>query len=265
MLDTYTGRENESFQSLKIYPMKTLAFEEKAPGEIFEEYDHNSMMIKVNFWRSGLEALNEEALKPIEIKVRKDMPIGELQARLVEENKKATNQVWLPCDVKVLKRNPLLNTSHLEVLSEQPDKLLNQLRINEGVNLFVENKNIPHPTGLHIGESEKEGLINTTGTIDTPKWEIEHELDGLRFQVKFNSPTDPKAITPETAITAQQIHESLNEIYKHYMILDRRMSVLDLKIKISTFLGIGLHELVFRRGGAHGVELLEDEDSLKQA
>jgi hypothetical protein len=105
--------------------MKTLAFEEKAPGEIFEEYDHNSMMIKVNFWRNGLEALNEEALKPIEIKVRKDMPMGELQARLVEENKKATHQVWLPCDVKVLKRNPLLNTSHLEVLSEQPDKLLN--------------------------------------------------------------------------------------------------------------------------------------------
>ena len=83
--------------------------------------------------------------------------------------------------------------------------------------------------------------------------------------MKFNSPIDSKATTPETAITAQQIHESLNEIYKHYMIVDRRMSVLDLKIKISTFLGVGLHELVFRRGGAHGVELLEDEDSLKQA
>jgi len=43
------------------------------------------------------------------------------------------------------------------------------------------------------------------------------------------------------------------------------MSVLDLKLKISESVGIGLDQIVFRRGGAHGVELLEDEDSLKQA
>ena len=43
------------------------------------------------------------------------------------------------------------------------------------------------------------------------------------------------------------------------------MSVLDLKLKISTVVGISLDQLVFRRGGAHGVELLEDDDSLKQA
>lgn len=170
--------------------------------------------------------------------------------------------------MKVLKRNPLLNTSHLETLSEKPDMLLNQLRVNEGVNLFVENANVPHPTGLNIGESEKEGLINTTGSIETPKWEIEHELDGLRFQVRFNTPIDSKnkePIVPEHAITASQIQESQNEIYKHYMIVDRRISVLDLKIKLSAFLGVGLHEIVFRRGGSHGVELLEDDDSLKQA
>lgn len=43
------------------------------------------------------------------------------------------------------------------------------------------------------------------------------------------------------------------------------MSVLDLKLKISSAVGISLDQLVFRRGGAHGVELLEDDDSLKQA
>jgi len=62
MLDTYTGREKESMRSLKIYPMKTLALEEKLPSEVFEEYDPNAMQIKVNFWRGGLEALNEEVL-----------------------------------------------------------------------------------------------------------------------------------------------------------------------------------------------------------
>lgn len=33
-------------------------------------------------------------------------------------------------------------------------------------------------------------MINTTGTADTPKWEIEHELDGLRYQVRFNTPAE---------------------------------------------------------------------------
>ena len=69
MLDTYTGRENESLQQLKIYPMRTLALEEKLEEEAFEEYDPNSIQIKINFWRPGLEALTEEVLQPVEIKV----------------------------------------------------------------------------------------------------------------------------------------------------------------------------------------------------
>ena len=89
-----------------------------------------------------------------------------------------------------MKRNPLLNTSHLEVLSNDLNKQLTQLRINEGVNLFVENKSVHHPQGLNVGASEQDGMINTSGTVDTPKWEIEHELDGLRYQVRFNTPTE---------------------------------------------------------------------------
>ena len=54
MLDTWTGRENETLRELKIYPMKTLVFEEKLSSEVFDEYDPNSMLIKVNFWRAGL-------------------------------------------------------------------------------------------------------------------------------------------------------------------------------------------------------------------
>ena len=69
MLDTYSGRENETLQQLKIYPMKTLALEEKTSDETFDEYDPDSMLIKVNFWRPGLEALTDEILQPIEMKV----------------------------------------------------------------------------------------------------------------------------------------------------------------------------------------------------
>ena len=134
--------------------MKTLALEEKTPDETFEEYDPDSMLIKVNFWRSGLEALTDEILQPIEIKVQKNMAMSALMARLAEENNSRTQQDWKENDVRVLKRNPLLNTSHLEILSDQPAKLLTQLRINEGVNLFVENKNVPHPQGLNVGDGD---------------------------------------------------------------------------------------------------------------
>lgn len=72
MLDTYTGRESETLEVLKIYPMKTLAFEEKLPNQNFEEYDPNSMVIKVNVWRDEIQSLSEEVLKPTLIKVEKE-------------------------------------------------------------------------------------------------------------------------------------------------------------------------------------------------
>ena len=42
-LDTYTGRENETLEVLKIYPLRTLAFEEKADEDKFVDYDPNSI------------------------------------------------------------------------------------------------------------------------------------------------------------------------------------------------------------------------------
>ena len=56
--------------------MKTLAFEEKAAEETFEDYDPNKMCVKVNFWRPGLDALTPEVLHPQEIFVLKDMPMS---------------------------------------------------------------------------------------------------------------------------------------------------------------------------------------------
>jgi len=105
--------------------MKTIALEEKLDKEVWEEYDPNAMLIKVNFWRAGLEALNEDVLHPIEIKVKKDMAMCDLLVLLAAENNKMTGtEEWTPEDICVLKRSPLLNTSHLELLSDKPEKLL---------------------------------------------------------------------------------------------------------------------------------------------
>ena len=64
--------------------MKTLSLEEKLPEEVFEDYDANVMQIKVNFWRRGLQALTEEVLKPVEIKVKKDMSMRDFLTYLAE-------------------------------------------------------------------------------------------------------------------------------------------------------------------------------------
>lgn len=50
-LDTYTGREEESLQVLKIYPLKTLLLEEKEENQEFEDYDPDSILVKLNPWR----------------------------------------------------------------------------------------------------------------------------------------------------------------------------------------------------------------------
>ena len=47
--------------------------------------------------------------------------------------------------------------------------------------------------------------------------------------------------------------------------MDRRICILDLKLKIAEIFKKDLDQIVFRRGGYNGMELVEDELSLKQA
>ena len=82
MLDTYTGREKETLEVLKIYPIKTLAFEEKLPKLAFEDYDSSMMVVKLNFWLEGLESLAEEVLKPEKVKVKKDLSMDDFKATI---------------------------------------------------------------------------------------------------------------------------------------------------------------------------------------
>lgn len=45
-----------------------------------------------------------------------------------------------------MKRNPMLNNmKQLEVVSDLPQLPLNQLRVNEGVNLYVEDRSVKYP------------------------------------------------------------------------------------------------------------------------
>jgi len=139
MLDTYTGREGESLEALKIYPMRTLALEEKGDEDMFEEYNPDEMEVKINKWRRGLVTISEEVLQPFHLRVRKDMLMSEFLATL-------SQKLSIPADnLVVMKRNPMLQMESCEIVSADPTKKLNALRVNEGVNLFVEDKAEKYP------------------------------------------------------------------------------------------------------------------------
>ena len=80
------------------------------------------------------------------------------------------------------------------------------------------------------------------------KWEVEFELELNRYQIKYN------ALDQEGEIK-----------YNQSVVVDRRITVEQLKEKIAQKLGKTLDVLVFKRGGSNGAELVEDELGIKQA
>lgn len=98
----------------------------------------------------------------------------------------------------------MLNTKCMELLSDSPDKGLNQLRVNEGVNLFVEDGSIPIPDSLNLFNADDfEDPSVQAETVKPTKWEKEFEHESNRFQVKFNDPTK-QFIASTIALTAEQ-------------------------------------------------------------
>jgi hypothetical protein len=102
MMETFTGRESETLEVLKIYPMKTLVLEEKAQGTLFTEYDPLSIVVKINVWRSGLQSLVEDILMPVRITIKKDIAMTEFTNFICQ-----TLNLQQP--ILVMKRNPMLN------------------------------------------------------------------------------------------------------------------------------------------------------------
>ena len=85
--------------------------------------------------------MNEESLNPTIIKISKEATMKDLIKHLNT----------IPEEyVVIMKWNPKSSVSSVEILSEEKnlDWKLSKLKINDGVNLFVEDKWIPHPDTL---------------------------------------------------------------------------------------------------------------------
>lgn len=250
MQETYTDKENESFEKLAIFPLKTLALETKKPDETFEEYDPNLITLKVNVWKRNLTILDEDHLQPTRIKISKEDTMEDLMNRIAR-------QFGIPYEhLRVFKRRAFGQGKNVEELSiaKNISRKLKILRINDGLNLFVENGSFEHP------DIEKYSFLSSESTDN--KWETEFELDRNRFTIKFNIPSDELENAEQKGEKSQLTETNID--YCKQVILDKRMSVLDLKAAISKELDIGLENLIFKRG-AHGTEIKEDDLTLKAA
>ena len=242
MQDTYTGNEHSSFEVLKIFPLKTLALETKAADKFFEEYDPNQIILKVNPWRWGITVLDEDKLQPKRMKFSKE----DTMQKFLEDISKET-QILLK-HLVLLKCRAIGQGKNVEELSLNKNKprKLKALRVNDGLNLFVENGSFEHP------DLKKYAFLSQDKS--TSKQEIEFELDRNRFTLKYNVPSE----------TDEKDHTDGNIDYNKQIIINKRMSILELKADISKELDIGLEELIFNRI-THGTEIKEDDLSLKQA
>ena len=78
----------------------------------------------------------------------------------------------------------MMQNQAVEMFGENTDTQgLNELRINEGLNLYVEDGKV----GFQSSSEEKPELSK----IGLSKWEIEFELEVNRYQIKFNLLENP--------------------------------------------------------------------------
>lgn len=159
-----------------------------------------------------------------------------------------------------MKRTPLVQERDVEILTEMDSsKGLNELRVNEGVNLYVEEKMTEEEF------SQKKYHFQT-------RWENEFDVEKNSFNIRFNkiqevkSETSPNTgATSGSTITAAGPETTKENIYTESVVIDKRSIVEDLKKAIALKLGESLDRVIIRRGGAHGAELVEDELNFKMA
>lgn len=83
------------------------------------------------------------------------------------------------------------------------------------------------------------------------KWENEIDLEKNSFTIRFNK--------PQKAANAEETK------YTESIVVDRRILVEELKKRMAIALNEPLDKIIFRRGGNHGAELIEDDLPFKLA
>jgi len=224
--ETFTNRLDMTLGELKITSTKSFCIETKRNEEIFEEYDADSIYFKVALWRENLESLAEDVLLPEKIFVHKDGTFKDL----VDGISKKFN---IPCDqIRLVKKSQMAGIPFADVLNtpENMDKKFSEARVYEGSVLYVERSEDPNAPLL---------------------WKEEFDKDTYNFKIKFNSP-----YTENSEIIID---------FSHFVMIDSRKSLVDLKAAICKVLNLNENEIILRKGGKMGVEIKDLRQTVQSA
>ena len=150
-METYQGKEDLTLEQLKIYPMKTLALEEKwSQSAPWTDYDPSQMQVSIQLWNPKIvNSMDESNVR--KLKFCKEGLMSDFKVMLQDK-------LGLK-DAVVMKKTPLNQMQAVAVLTQSPDKKLNELKICEGAVLYVEELTT-NPSELTKWEKEFEAEVH---------------------------------------------------------------------------------------------------------
>ena len=230
MAETFSGKEEQTLESLKIGNYKTLALEIKKDDEVFEEYDENKTSLRAIIWTPDVSTV--ESLNDLQHRVKKiDLTKYSTLKQIHEEMSKLYG---IPEDQLLIYKKVVtsgLSIAHLLTNLEKMDNSLLELVLIENTLLYIE----PKPENLTESPSRH-----------SSRWQEEFDKEANRFTIKHNNP----GVELPKDITGQE-----NEECQYSVVIDARMSVRDLKNKICGNLGIDPDDVIMKRVGKQGVEI----------
>jgi ubiquitin C-terminal hydrolase len=218
LLDIYKDAELIGHAGVSSY--KTFGLEVKQSGDDFEEFDPDSIVLKVIMWDDSIEtaprlSIQQRITDARRLTIKKSSTVKELMQRIEEK-------FGLPADsMLILKKGYSTSPSATETLSA-PGFLycpMSYARVYEGTVLFVE-----------------------TAGSSLSKWKQEIEADSRRYTIKFNHPDEP-------------LNAFGQADYRHSVVVDNTQTLQELKDLIAAKLQMETDTFLIKRGNKYGQEV----------
>mmetsp|Transcript_32739 Transcript_32739/g.56995 ORF Transcript_32739/g.56995 Transcript_32739/m.56995 type:complete len:1043 (+) Transcript_32739:920-4048(+) len=218
LLEVY--KDTETVAQSGIFGYKTLGLEVKEPGEEFEEFDPDSIVIKILIWDESCESgpkqsIQQRTAEAKRLIVKKNCTVRDLMNKIEEK-------YGLPADNQLIIKkgySAASITTETVNIATYLDFPLSYARVYEGSVLFVEQC-----------------------TTSFSKWKTEIEADSRRYTIKFNHPDDvPNAFG--------QVENRLS------VVVENTQTIQELKDLIAKKLEMDGNDFLLKRGNKYGQEV----------
>jgi hypothetical protein len=239
MLDTFTGMDDREILYLGISASKCYSLERKSDGEEFGEYDPLLMKVRCVILEENTMSSDSDSNKQIFVGISRRRPIRDLELLVRKELKIPDDEYFY-----IFKRRVISDSMKEANLLNSADNLiysLEELKVYEATKVLIErssssSQRLTRPATLEEFKEESSGWVQLI------------EKENYNLLIRFNLPS----LTPETEVAT----------FDQELMIDSRLTVADLKLKISEYIEIEEEKFILRRGGKVGIELRDPSKSL---